>query len=443
MRKKTSVDDFIKGPLSEQAGGIESHRKTAKILEEDLDSDEEEYDLKKRKSKLDFFLKKKELLFSYQNEIVLKLFKWMDRAPAQSELRAAMVSLPTGGGKTRVGVCFLLELLKKEKIKGVVWVAPSIELVEQAIQTLENLWVYFNDIPDLHVYVNQFPRNMINGEFFCIFITAQFAALHLNDLLKTKAGLLIFDEAHQAAAKTFESVVNTQKKFGNVIGLSATPGRSSEKEIDTLSEVFGGNLITSSELGEKPVLSLQKRGVLAKLEFMTIPMTDTSSYWRVSGLKGKVIPNEELSLNKDRFWATVETINKLGANSKTLVFAESISHCNAISAALDLKKIKSSVLSHLTSFKKRKQILSRFEDGEINVVLNKSLLATGYDCPGITDVDLATPIRSPILWEQILGRVSRGPLVGGNSCGKVWELDDHRKMHGEVMSYYRFSGLWS
>ena len=75
MKKKTSLVEFIKGPLSEQAGGNEVQRNNARLLDENPNSDDEESELKKRSSKIDFYLKKKALLFSYQNEIVLKLFQ--------------------------------------------------------------------------------------------------------------------------------------------------------------------------------------------------------------------------------------------------------------------------------------------------------------------------------------------------------------------------------
>jgi superfamily II DNA or RNA helicase len=88
--------------------------------------------------------------------------------------------------------------------------------------------------------------------------------------------------------------------------------------------------------------------------------------------------------------------------------------------------------------------LERFAAGQISVLLNKNILATGYDCKSITDVVLATPVRSAVLWEQIVGRVSRGPAVGGTDVGVVWEIDDHRRMHGELLSYARYLGeLWA
>ena len=126
------------------------------------------------------------------------------------------------------------------------------------------------------------------------------------------------------------------------------------------------------------------------------------------------------------------------------MFGGSIAHCYALTGVLVDRGIRAAVLSYLTPGEERKRILFRFETGDLKVLVNKSILATGYDCPGVTDVVLASPIRSPILWEQIIGRASRGPLIGGGEIGHIWELDDHRAMHQQVLSYARFLGdLWS
>ena len=73
------------------------------------------------------------------------------------------------------------------------------------------------------------------------------------------------------------------------------------------------------------------------------------------------------------------------------------------------------------------------------VAADALVLATGYDCPAIRHVILATQIRSPIMFEQIVGRASRGPLVGGHAKSTVWQFDDHLAAHGLPQSYYRYS----
>lgn len=86
----------------------------------------------------------------------------------------------------------------------------------------------------------------------------------------------------------------------------------------------------------------------------------------------------------------------------------------------------------------RRRRLTAFERGELSVIANKQLLATGYDCPAVRHVILATRIGSPVLFEQIVGRASRGPRVGGHARSTVWQFEDHVAMHGLPQSYGRY-----
>ena len=83
--------------------------------------------------------------------------------------------------------------------------------------------------------------------------------------------------------------------------------------------------------------------------------------------------------------------------------------------------------------------MAQFATGEIRVVVNKTLLATGYDCPAVEHVVLTVPVGSPITFEQMIGRAARGRLVGGADEAHVWQADDHLRVHGGPQSYYRYS----
>lgn len=95
-------------------------------------------------------------------------------------------------------------------------------------------------------------------------------------------------------------------------------------------------------------------------------------------------------------------------------------------------------MSAITPKTEREETLRGFADGQLKVLINKQLLATGYDCPSVDHVVLSIPIGSAILFEQIVGRVSRGPEVGGTPEGTVWQLDNNLAIHGLPNSYYRF-----
>jgi superfamily II DNA or RNA helicase len=272
------------------------------------------------------------------------------------------------------------------------------------------------------------------------------AARRLNAIEHFSPDILIFDEAHQATARTFRSVIRTglKRKGARVVGLSATPGRSVDGESDDLRSLFGGRLMTSAELGARPVEALVARGILAKLVINTIQLPKQWDSVRVRRSTGAALSIDQLALNSARFWATVDAVNALGPQARVLVFGASLAHLYALAGALSSRGVTSGIVSYATAPNRRSELLRRFAVGEVRVLLNKQLLATGYDCPAITDVVLASPIRSPIMWEQILGRASRGPAVGGTNVGNIWELDDHRAMHTAVLSSARFLGdLWS
>ena len=87
---------------------------------------------------------------------------------------------------------------------------------------------------------------------------------------KLKANLIIFDEAHHAAAEKYSEVLLNLVTPGstNLLGLTATPGREGEGETEKLVQLFN----TKPPIGidtHDPHLStigyLQEKGVLAKL----------------------------------------------------------------------------------------------------------------------------------------------------------------------------------
>ena len=68
----------------------------------------------------------------------------------------------------------------------------------------------------------------------------------------------------------------------------------------------------------------------------------------------------------------------------------------------------------------------------------------GYDCPAVSNVVLTMPIGSVTLFEQLVGRASRGPATGGTAQSKIWQLDDHLTIHDYPKSYSRYREFdWS
>ena len=208
-------------------------------------------------------------LFSYQREIVDGLHAWFGQRDLQ---RSILVSLPTGGGKTRTALWFVRELTERGEAGRVLWVAPSSELVEQAADCINDLWRRFPGGPIADVSVNDLggPRAR-KPPLQIIFCTVHLAAKRLADVEKFDPDLLVFDEAHQAVASTFRRVIGEVRKSpaSGVVGLSATPGRARPDEGDDLRDLFGAGLLTSAELGKAPNRGAHLKGGVVKAEDKT------------------------------------------------------------------------------------------------------------------------------------------------------------------------------
>jgi DNA repair protein RadD len=365
-------------------------------------------------------------LFDYQRELSTRMVE-------VGQLRGrALLSLPTGAGKTRTAVAAILDGFSCGAFARVVWLAPTLELVLQAFSTVQQIWREHGSAPDL--LLTREPEGSHPESLVWIATPQTIYALSKRRRDLGNWDLVVFDEAHQLGARTFRSAVGAlmsdeaTQPGSALIGLSATPGRVDPAETEDLVTLFGGELLKSQRLAPNPVQVLQRRGVLAKLRFRRLTSRTVS-------------PDDEAqrTLVVGR---ACEDIVKRGR--KVLVFATSVAGAVVLAEALRSKGIASSAVHSGLLPATRTDVLRSFASGETAVVTNYRVLATGYDCPAVSDAIVASPVGSPILFEQIVGRVARGPRTGGSAVATVWEFDDHLALHGLPASYYRFRDFdWS
>lgn len=434
-----SLNDFMEGPLAHDMWATRRALARSKIQG---DVAKYLYGRGAAPNWKDYSLRRPPALFDYQEEVVERVVShW-----AQGHSRV-MASLPTGGGKTRVGLWLVREQLLRNGAECVLWVAPATELVEQARATLDSFWFDGGASRGVRVKTHHVepvvrpPRHEAGTITLC---TVQLATSRLRQGIAYDPDVVVFDEAHQAAAKTYRNVI--EKLSGEsdikILGLTATPGRARTEETHKLSSLFNDNLVVPNGLGSDPLNALRKKGVLAQLELCRIPLPREWEFVRVTSrdLGGPSV--EELSLHAARFWAVVRTAIEVSQQRRCLVFGASIAHCEALAAAIESEGVEVEVVSHEQRKDERDKKINAFKLGFISVLINKNIMSTGYDDPELGDVILTSPIRSPIQWEQIVGRISRGPAVGGTDLARVWELDDHHALHERVMAAQRFSGEW-
>ena len=363
-------------------------------------------------------------LFDYQTDLV-EQFGVLCRS--KFPRNTGLLTLPTGAGKTRTAVVAILSLLTEGAARRVLWLAPTRELLEQAEAATIQAWRSYGRAVDMELVRADLGSSFSEvSERGVVFATPQMLVARLRRGVVPEADVVVFDEAHHVEAPLFREAVERirVKRGAAVVGLSATPGRTGEEETERLVDFFQGRLLRSSKLRPDPIRSLQRRGVLAKLAFRDIPMP------RSSRLPRAETTLRALSFDEDRFRALVRVAKKAAQDARVLVFTASVDHAHVAAVALRREGIAAKAVSSYDPDDVRRRVLQGFDGGYVRVLLNKTLLATGYDCPAVRHVVLATEVRSAILFEQIVGRASRGPLVGGNRRSIVWQFEDHLRIHG-------------
>lgn len=311
-----------------------------------------------------------------------------------------------------------------------VWLAPTIELLDQAMNTFELLWRETGVAPDITL-----TRRVDKKRENLIWFTTPHA---VNAALKRSRRLgswdvVVFDEAHQMAARTYKTAVEDLRSTSRpasapLLGLSATPGRTDPTETADLLELFGRRLLRSDRLGDNPVAALQASGVLAKLNFRKFT--------------ARKIPRED---EVERLEIAARAARELFNRGRhLLIFTASVGGAYLLQDILLGLEVAARAIDSDSPITERVGALAAFATREIGVLINQRLLATGYDCPAVTDVFLLPEVGSPILFEQMVGRAARGPRTGGSSVATVWEFDDHLALHGLPSSYYRYRDYdWS
>jgi DNA repair protein RadD len=362
-------------------------------------------------------------LFDYQRELSESLVRSVTEG-----IPRLLLSLPTGGGKTRTAMIAILKLVSTGTIKDIIWLAPSNELLEQAIESASTIWQQEQTLADVTLFRWGKP-GVLPPEIdspIIQFATPQLLSSRIkNDTVIRIPDLIVFDEAHHLLAQTFHELVETiSEKKTVIVGLSATPGRSVNRDTEDLSEIFDGKLLVSDLLKPNAVSVLRRRGILADLRFRQLK----------SG-----------SNDQARFKAIVDLCRKIDqVGERAIVFSESVDYGEALHLVLQTYNARSANVSGRTPLVQRQKHLRDFESGHLKILINTNLLTTGYDAPGFQHLILGAKVGSPTLFEQIVGRAARGSELGGVAESTVWQFEDHLKLHGYPASYYRYEEFeWS
>lgn len=381
----------------------------------------------------------------------------------------AIVTLPTGAGKTRVAVNALFDWMEGGGRSAVFWVAHTVELCEQACETFREVWNERRRVST--TLVRMFSNNADVAHFAsalrrskCV-VSVWTPRRLLNKMkeghvsLGRRAAALLIDEAHRAAAPTYRKVIEALYSLPNlpVVGLTATPFRQEYLDDEIagtrdLTAIFGQLIEPATLERDHLIAQLQSRGVLSIPKFETISTGLNLHMPEARGeLNGAAVENIDRELNERvdkpaRRRVIVEQIRRYHNEAKEnriLYFGPSVADAQAVAFLLRRSGIASAVVSAKTRAPTRLRAIHEFAAGRTRVLCNYEVLTTGFDQPAITHVVVARSTVSQVLYEQMIGRGLRGPLFRGTEqCVIVDCADTIRGEERPKLSFKRFRQIW-
>lgn len=313
---------------------------------------------------------------------------------------STLVVLPTGGGKTYTAALWLLRNAIDRR-KKILWIAHRQTLLDQAAKTFST-YAYPENIPNISSFkyriisgATEHDRTIdIQSKDNLIIVSKDSIGRNLSALDKWLKGedeiYFIVDEAHHSTAKTYRKVIDYVKsKVRNVklIGLTATPFRTSENEQGLLAKIYTdgieNGIFIHNDKGISYQISLKE---LINKQILSQPIIESyntgEEFGKSMGVKDlesiqrlDIIPDDladEMVNNAARNKFIVEKFVKDKDKYKqTIVFALNVNHAIALSALFNQYGIKaeyviSSVRDAITGVPRSQEDNNRAIESYIN-----------------------------------------------------------------------------
>lgn len=395
-------------------------------------------------------------LHPYQNVIASRLVDLL----CEPQHQRAMLSLPTGAGKTRVAAEGVIRWIRESGTPAgpILWIAQTAELCEQAVQSwkfvwekvgaehplvIDRLWTTNSATP-----VDEKPHLVVatDAKLRSCLDTDDYAWLR-------ESSLVIVDEAHVAISKEYTQILRSMglthgRTPRHLIGLTATPFRNDEDLTRRLVQRFGDQRLDEGVLGDQPIATLQDLGVLSRVdhrELAGVDMVLQNHELAEVGQLGGFLPRSaerRLAEDDDRNKVLIEEIAALPNDWPVLVFATSVDHAKLLAAKLSSRGIRSVAIDSATSTGERRQRIDAFRKGKIRVITNYGVLSQGFDAPATRAVLIARPVYSANAYQQMVGRGLRGVKNGGKESCLILDVRDNITNFDNSLAFTEFEYLW-
>ncbi|KAJ1646624.1 DEAD DEAH box helicase [Coemansia asiatica] len=330
----------------------------------------------------------------YQSECIAKSLQRL-----QQGIRRQAVSLPVGSGKTVIFSNLIRQIPQPTPMATKTLVlAHREELLVQAASQIQRA------SPDLIVDIDQGSRVANPAADVIVASVPTLGRTQSDRLLRydpMRFKCLVIDEAHHAAAESYGKVIEHFDQAGHLViwGCSATLHR------------YDGLRLTRAFdeiVYQKHFIQMIKEKWLCDMRIVTVKTRSSiGGVRKVSGDFATASLSSAVN-NDERNLAVVKAFDAYASErSSTLVFAVDVKHAVCLRDEFRKFGIHAEVVLGRTSVAERERILNDFRNRKLPVLVNCGILTEGTDIPNIDCVMMARPTRSPVLFQQMIGRGMR------------------------------------
>lgn len=368
-----------------------------------------------------------------------------------------LVVLPTGAGKTMTATSWLLPNAIDNQ-KKILWIAHRNLLLEQAADSFA-----VNAFSEVVVNRTSFKYRIVSGEHdrpIHIKVDDDILIASKDSLIRSLENLdrwftgedelfFVIDEAHHATARSYRTIIKYIKsKIKNVkmIGLTATPFRTSEQEQGLLGQapLFTDDIVYKVDLNTLIARDILSTPICESCD-TEIPLGDELGLSAIKSIeKLDIIPEDiakQIADNKSRNRFIVKTYfdnNNHLKYGRTLVFAISRLHAftlkalfeeygkkHGVKAGVIVSGTKAEFIGIDISNEENERQIKAYKNGDIQILINVNILTEGIDLPKTKTVFLTRPTISTVLMTQMIGRALRGEKAGGTKEAYIVSFVDN------------------
>jgi len=316
--------------------------------------------------------------------------------------RKILAQAPTGAGKSHV-IAAITAAASRAGLRVLI-VATRTKLVRQIHERLESFGL------DHGVIAASLPEML---RMNCAIQVASADTLYRRALVDERMPLLpsdiiIFDEAHLAAADSRVAIINAYPN-ALLVGFTATPARKSGLPLNAIFDrlILGPSTLELIAMGMLVTPRIFNVPVVSADDLKALPKDATTDYQ--AGELGHLMSRPKLVGDVVSNWL------RIASGKRTIAFAVSKSHGAELVQEFSRAGVSAELMTDQDDEDQREAVIKRLENGETTVIVNCFLLAYGVDLPSVECIVLARPTRSLPMYLQMVGRGLR-PAPGKDSC---------------------------